>query len=207
MMCWWPSGSPLPLLGNVLCHLSDHHCTTTAAASLSDCYGKPILHMDGNHCREILSCGLLKPMSFAPSSWWTSVIADNRAREGLFMFQVVLQPQLCPSTEILLSISLKWWIQTKCLTDAVTSVGFDIIHNMADFLFYFFLIYKFRHAFVPSYTVFSEDSGWDGLILPVPECSFEGLFRSVYSSHLQIPCLSPGDMPEKLRKVLYHRDV
>lgn len=85
----------------------DHHCTTTAAASLSDCYGKPILHMDGNHCREILSCGLLKPMSFAPSSWWTDVIADNRIREGLFMFQVVLQPQLCLSTEILLSISLK----------------------------------------------------------------------------------------------------
>lgn len=107
MMCWWPSGSPLPLLANVLCHLSDHHCTTTAAASLSDCYGKAILHMDGNHCREILSCGLLKPMSFAPSSWWTDVIADNRIREGLFMFQVVLQPQLCPSTEILLSISLK----------------------------------------------------------------------------------------------------
>lgn len=85
----------------------DHHCTTTAAASLSDCYGKPILHMDGNHCREILSCGLLKPMSFAPSFWWTSVIADNRASEGPFMFQVVLQPQLCLSTEILLSISLK----------------------------------------------------------------------------------------------------
>lgn len=64
----------------------------------------------------------------------------------------------------------------------------------------------FGCAFVPSYTAFSEDTGWDGLILPVPEYSFEGLFRTV-SCHLQTQCVSPGDVPEKLRRVLHHRDV
>lgn len=151
-------------------------------------------------------------------AWWvpcclltvcTQSLPDQRDAEamaGLVMGQVVLQPQLCPSTEIMLSISPDWKYKKPCLADAVIAVDFDIINPKFFWFFFFVETNKFGCAFVPSYTACSEDTGWDGLILPIPECSFERLFRTA-SCHLQTQCLSSGDVPEKLRRVLHHRDV
>lgn len=49
-----------------------------------------------------------------------------KARESLLMGQVVLQPQLCPSIEIMLSHLTEY--KKTCLANAVIAVDFDIIN-------------------------------------------------------------------------------
>lgn len=123
----WPLKSPLWSLGNVLHHFTDYHCSATAAVSLSDCYNKTMLHVHRDQCWEILSCALVRPM--LPLDCLHQSLLDQhvaKARESLLMGQVVLQPQLCPSIEIMLSHLTEY--KNPCLANAVIAVDFDIIN-------------------------------------------------------------------------------
>lgn len=177
-------------------HFSDYHCSTTAAVSLSDCYNETMLHVHGDQHWEMLSCGLLSPM--LPSDLLHPVPARPACRWGHVRST---HRSSCPSAPEICWVS-HMTDKNTCLADAVIAVDFDIINPKVFWWFFSMRTNKFPCAFVLSYRAFSEDTGWDGLILPVPECSFEGLFRTV-SCHLQTQCLCSGDVPEKLR----NRDV
>jgi len=62
----------------------------------------------GRHCHgaQWVPCCLLTICTQAPLDQHVTEIMA-----GPVMGQVVLQPQLCPSTEIMLSISPDWWVQ------------------------------------------------------------------------------------------------
>lgn len=129
--------------------------------------------------------------------------AFTEATEGPSMGWVVLQ--LCPSTELMLTILPGWWIQKVTLCWFFIEVDFDVINPKFLMLFCFVVFWEgiclgcfvktssFGWVFVPSYKVFSEDTGGMDLFFPFLSTLLKGclgvcLVTFKHSAHLLEMC-------------------
>lgn len=153
-----------------------------------------MLHMQGDQWLKTLPCGLVRSM--LPLDHLHPVPArpehhrnHRRSHHGLGCASVPAMPHHRGNADC-----RTWPMNTTNASlhlHCIINPKFWMLFRFV-MLFFFFFRNKFIWcAFVPSYKI-SEDTGWDGFILPVPEYSFEGLFRTV-SCHLQTQCMSPGE--------------